>query len=148
MLSRAQHASSTAAQYDPSIEDIRRRIEAVDARARALSSVGVTLRATKDVSQRRLHDLAQTMASLKTQQASAVADAHAQVPRVKCVRVGAVEDGLLLELDCVGARHAVATKHSSSQSPTLPRALQALAQPVRQYFEYSMGLRLPRCCRL
>lgn len=88
MLSRAQHASATAAQYDPTVEDVRRRIEAVDARARALAAELDALRGSKDVSQRKLHDLAHTMAALKTQQAAAVADAHAQVPRVKCVPHG------------------------------------------------------------
>ena len=92
MLSRAQHAAATAAQYDPTIDDVRRRIEAVDARARSLAAELDALRGSKDVSQRKLHDLAHTMAALKTQQAAAVADAHAQVPRVKCVRQAARVD--------------------------------------------------------
>ena len=86
MSSRAQHAAATAAQYEPTVDDVRRRIEAVEGRARALAADLSALRSSKEVSQKKLHELAHTMAALKTQQAAVVADTNAQVPRVKCVR--------------------------------------------------------------
>ena len=85
MGSRIQHATATAAQFEPTIEEVSRRLEAVDGRRRALAEELQAIKSAKDVSHKRLQEVARSMAALKTQQAAVFADANAQVPRVKWV---------------------------------------------------------------
>ena len=146
MNSRVQHASATAAQYEPTIDEVSRRLEAVDLRRKTLMDELHGMKAAKDVSQKRLQEVARAMTALKQQQAAVVADASAQVPRVKCVEWS----GFLLRRCHIAPLLLVQLLPLPPPCRLCPTRVhqQALTQPLRQHIQYQMGLRLDRCCGL